>query len=145
VHEARNPEDATYMENFGTSRHAGKHLETFMEEADGGSDCARKFLRDVGASRSIEPFKQAVFNSMLGEFEITDITAAVTSRSKFPCIDTAVALSAENTTEPITNKSAPTPRASGSATLFCLILTWCKVIALELEECEPLLVSKPYS
>ena len=145
MHEARNPEDETYMENFGTSRHAGKHLETFMEEADGGSDCAIKFFRDVGASRSIEPAKHVVFNFMVGEFEMTDTTAAVTSRSKFHCIDTSVPVSAENTTEPMMNKSAPTPRASGSATLFCLILTWCKVIALELEECEPLLVSKPDS
>jgi hypothetical protein len=40
VHEARKPEDATYISNSGTARHAGKHLETAMDEEDGGTEIA---------------------------------------------------------------------------------------------------------
>jgi hypothetical protein len=67
---------------------------------------------------------------MLGEFVVTDTTVAVTSRSKFPSIEISDALSAAKITEPMTNKSAPTPRASGSPMELPRILTFLSVIVL---------------
>ena len=130
MQEARSPDVARYVSYDGTSEQAGKHLEADIKAIDGGLDNDTRFDIDVGATRSIVPDRQATLKEMLGEFVVTDTTVAVTSRSKFPSIEISDALSAAKITEPMTNKSAPTPRASGSRMELPRILTFLSVIVL---------------
>jgi hypothetical protein len=105
-------------------------LEASIDAIDGGFDKETKLESAVGAMRSIVPERHESLNEILGEFDTTDTTAAVTSLSKFPSIHISELLSADKITDPMTNKSAPTPRARGSTTALLKNLTFFKVIVL---------------
>ena len=138
MQDARTPEAATYVSYTGRSKHAGKHLELNKEAFDGGTDMNKVFESDVGAMRSMVPFMHESAMAMWGEFVSAVTTVDMTSRSEYPLIDTSLALSAAKNTEPMTNKSDPTPKARGSVMLLLRTLELRSVMELLPDTSSPL-------